>query len=203
MSASRSSVWKIPCARVAQEWDGTAIRFLACALCAVAVAAPRELQLSVHFADPGRAPVWQDSHLATLQDRLGGLEGSSVLLEGLEALRTLLEGWRPGMAAAPGQGGLMTRLQAAGSVVLSEASARCLLDAMPLPTPHALQLPGCANPACGNVDGGSEAGLPLKACARCGAVAYCSRECQLQAWRSGHKDACAQMKAAADRGGIP
>ncbi|KXZ49582.1 hypothetical protein GPECTOR_20g438 [Gonium pectorale] len=52
-------------------------------------------------------------------------------------------------------------------------------------------LPGrCANPACANLEGDSEADLRLKACAGCGAVGYCCRPCQTAHWRAGHKKAC-------------
>ncbi|KXZ45639.1 hypothetical protein GPECTOR_52g4 [Gonium pectorale] len=56
-------------------------------------------------------------------------------------------------------------------------------------------LPGrCANPACANLEGDSEADLTLKACAGCGAVGYCCRPCQLEHWRAGHKEACGRAR---------
>ncbi|KAG2489054.1 hypothetical protein HYH03_012490 [Edaphochlamys debaryana] len=51
-------------------------------------------------------------------------------------------------------------------------------------------LPACANPACANLAGDSEAGLRLQRCAGCQAVSYCCKECQTAHWRAGHKAAC-------------
>ncbi|PNH11260.1 hypothetical protein TSOC_001883 [Tetrabaena socialis] len=48
----------------------------------------------------------------------------------------------------------------------------------------------CANPACDNLAGDSEAELPLRACGRCGAAWYCRPECQTAHWRAGHRQAC-------------
>ncbi|KXZ47454.1 hypothetical protein GPECTOR_35g892 [Gonium pectorale] len=62
-------------------------------------------------------------------------------------------------------------------------------------------LPGrCANPACANLEGDSEADLSLKACAGCGAVGYCCRLCQLEHWRAGHKEACGQARGGSSDG---
>jgi hypothetical protein len=50
-----------------------------------------------------------------------------------------------------------------------------------LPAPEAAPaaalaaLPGCSNPLCSNLEGGSEADLQLLSCSRCKAAAYCSR----------------------------
>ncbi|KXZ51214.1 hypothetical protein GPECTOR_13g701 [Gonium pectorale] len=60
--------------------------------------------------------------------------------------------------------------------------------------------PGCANPGCDNLAGDSEADLPLKACAGCGAVGYCCRECQTAHWRTGHKVACGRRREGRDGG---
>ncbi len=43
---------------------------------------------------------------------------------------------------------------------------------------------------CTNLAGDSEAGLPLRACARCGGAWYCSRDCQAAHWREGHRGEC-------------
>ncbi|KXZ45617.1 hypothetical protein GPECTOR_52g2 [Gonium pectorale] len=70
-----------------------------------------------------------------------------------------------------------------------------LASAMPPPAEARRLLPGrCANPACANLEGDSEAGLTLKACAGCGAVGYCCRPCQLEHWRAGHKGACGRAR---------
>ncbi|KXZ49999.1 hypothetical protein GPECTOR_18g154 [Gonium pectorale] len=70
------------------------------------------------------------------------------------------------------------------------------LAAAVLPPAEARRLlPGrCANPACANLEGHSEADLTLKACAGCGAVGYCCRPCQLEHWRAGHKEACGRAR---------
>ncbi|KAG2487089.1 hypothetical protein HYH03_014333 [Edaphochlamys debaryana] len=48
-------------------------------------------------------------------------------------------------------------------------------------------LPACANPACANLAGDSEAALKLQQCGRCGRASYCCRDCQMAHWRAGHK----------------
>ena len=53
----------------------------------------------------------------------------------------------------------------------------------------------------GSVGGCANCGKPatkvkLSMCARCKAVAYCSKKCQKAAWKSGHKSVCAAPKAA-------
>lgn len=48
-----------------------------------------------------------------------------------------------------------------------------------------------ANPLCTSMAGKSEAGTHLGgACARCGRVGYCSKECQTAHWRAGHRAWC-------------
>jgi hypothetical protein len=57
----------------------------------------------------------------------------------------------------------------------------------------------CNNPGCLNLGGLSEAGLVAGAgsrCSGCKACYYCSRECQLGAWRL-HKPVCKRLQAAA------
>ncbi|PNH09332.1 hypothetical protein TSOC_004056 [Tetrabaena socialis] len=48
----------------------------------------------------------------------------------------------------------------------------------------------CANPACDNLAGDSVAGLPLRACGRCGGAWCCRKERLAAHWRSGHREAC-------------
>jgi hypothetical protein len=57
----------------------------------------------------------------------------------------------------------------------------------------------CNNPGCLNLGGLSEAGLVAGAgsrCSGCKACYYCSRDCQLAAWRQ-HKPVCKRLQAAA------
>ncbi|PNH09331.1 hypothetical protein TSOC_004055 [Tetrabaena socialis] len=72
----------------------------------------------------------------------------------------------------------------ARALVSSPAEARALLRT-------------CANPACDNLAGDSEAGLPLRACGRCGGAWYCRKECLAAHWRSGHREACVGRGVAA------
>ncbi|KAG2497655.1 hypothetical protein HYH03_004394 [Edaphochlamys debaryana] len=51
-------------------------------------------------------------------------------------------------------------------------------------------LTACANPACANLAGDSEAGLQLKRCRGCAQASYCSGECQAAHWKAGHKAVC-------------
>ncbi|PNH10485.1 hypothetical protein TSOC_002811 [Tetrabaena socialis] len=68
-------------------------------------------------------------------------------------------------------------------------------DGPPQWPPRALRL--CGNPGCTNFSGPAEADLPLRKCSGCKAVRYCGASCQQQHWREGgHKEACAQLKAA-------
>jgi hypothetical protein len=68
-----------------------------------------------------------------------------------------------------------------------------------LPTPEEAlaALRSCGNPLCSELGGDSEAGLPRRACGRCGAVSYCSPACQRQHWALGHKGQCVGPAAAA------
>ncbi|PNH03350.1 hypothetical protein TSOC_010567 [Tetrabaena socialis] len=66
---------------------------------------------------------------------------------------------------------------------------------VPPPAEGRALLRTCANPACDNLAGGSEAELPLRACGRCGAAWYRRRECQTAHWRAGHREACGRHGA--------
>ena len=43
---------------------------------------------------------------------------------------------------------------------------------------------------CGNCSKEAEAGEKYKQCSKCRAQWYCSKECQVEAWRAGHKKDC-------------
>ena len=54
---------------------------------------------------------------------------------------------------------------------------------------------GCCNPGCTNLSGPSELQLKTYACGGGCGVRYCSRECQVQGWRLGHRHSCAEIMA--------
>ncbi|KAG2497416.1 hypothetical protein HYH03_004571 [Edaphochlamys debaryana] len=55
----------------------------------------------------------------------------------------------------------------------------------------------CGWVGCVNFAGESEGSLKLKRCGGCGAVRYCSAECQRADWRGGHKEQCKAAGAGA------
>ncbi|GLC43740.1 hypothetical protein PLESTB_000903300 [Pleodorina starrii] len=100
---------------------------------------------------------------------LGELRAGTVDQAGVDALRTL-SGEEAAATAAREGGGVL-----------------------PLPPPEEARrrLPRrCANAACTNLDGDSEAELRLQACSGCGEAGYCGRGCQVADWWAGHKEVC-------------
>ncbi len=79
----------------------------------------------------------------------------------------------------------------------------------PLPSPAeaaavVFPAPRCGFPGCVNLEGDSEAGLRARgprACGRCGAVRYCSKECQAAHWKAGHKQVCGRAQQQQDSAG--
>jgi hypothetical protein len=59
--------------------------------------------------------------------------------------------------------------------------------------------PGCSYPGCCNLEGRSEAELPVLVCSSCQGVRYCCREHQAAHWKAGHKEVCKAAQAAAQR----
>ena len=51
----------------------------------------------------------------------------------------------------------------------------------------------CCNPGCTNLSGPSELQLKTYACGGGCGVRYCSRECQVQGWRLGHRHSCTEI----------
>ena len=51
----------------------------------------------------------------------------------------------------------------------------------------------CCNPGCTNLSGPSELQLKTYACGGGCGVRYCSRECQVQGWRLGHRHSCGEL----------
>ncbi|KXZ49281.1 hypothetical protein GPECTOR_22g875 [Gonium pectorale] len=116
-----------------------------------------------------------------------------------ELLREAATGLRNGgqRELAADAEGLAASLERGGGGTFCVALQRCPLASALLPPAEARRrlLPcRCANPACANLEGDSEADLRLKACARCGAVGYCCRPCQLEHWRAGHKEVCGRLR---------
>ena len=52
----------------------------------------------------------------------------------------------------------------------------------------------CFNPACTNLEGPSELALMTYACGGGCGLRYCSRECQVEGWKGGHRLSCWQMR---------
>ncbi|PNH09327.1 hypothetical protein TSOC_004059, partial [Tetrabaena socialis] len=137
---------------------------------------------------PGWSPQLLEVLVAQVQPRQGN--GPEAPAAATSALARQAELWAAGggedggeLARAVGGGGLKA-VAAARALASSPAGARALLRT-------------CANPACDNLAGDSEAGLPLRACGRCGGAWYCRQECLAAHWRSGHREAPALDAAAA------
>ncbi|PNH09333.1 hypothetical protein TSOC_004057 [Tetrabaena socialis] len=115
--------------------------------------------------------------------RRGGAAEASALTR--QAVLWAAGGGEDGAELVRALGGAEPEVVAvARALVSSPAEARALLRT-------------CANPACDNLAGDSEAGLPLRACGRCGGAWYCRQECLAAHWRSGHREACVGLGAAA------
>jgi hypothetical protein len=59
--------------------------------------------------------------------------------------------------------------------------------------------PGCSYPGCCNMEGRSEAELPVQACRNCRGPRYCCHEHLVAHWQAGHKEVCRAAQAAAQQ----
>ncbi len=77
-----------------------------------------------------------------------------------------------------------------GSIGMKDGRGCGLLEVLEEEVQQPSPLRRCSWWRCTNLAGDSEAGLPLRACARCGGAWYCSRDCQAAHWREGHRGEC-------------
>ncbi|KAG2497651.1 hypothetical protein HYH03_004390 [Edaphochlamys debaryana] len=129
-------------------------------------------------APTGAAAVWRPEALRALASQLHSSDQDTS--QELEALVAELE--QPHQGSMPPRK-LNRRAIAAGLAAATKRLAALQAEARAL-------LPACANPACVNLAGESEADVKLQRCARCKGVSYCCRECQTAHWKAGHKAVC-------------
>jgi hypothetical protein len=133
--------------------------------------------------------------------------GSSVDLKPLQDHCSTLALWL--LLLAPVLGPVMPADQAA-QLQEEAASGSCGSSGQALPTPEVASrlldllghvaapgAPGCSYPGCCNLEGRTEAELPVQACSKCKGVRYCCREHQVAHWKAGHKEVCRAAQAAA------
>ncbi|KAG2494709.1 hypothetical protein HYH03_007223 [Edaphochlamys debaryana] len=155
---------------------------LAGACCAMAAAWPEAVRLAAVRADDtadgsGGGPWWPEA-LRVLAWQLENRGGGPTSLSGrVTAVSAALEAGGVIPAGGDSSEELAARRHRAGLYAAALGRAR---DHLAL----------CANPACVNLEGDSEADLKLQQCGRCGRVWYCCRECQVAHWKAGHKKAC-------------
>ncbi|PNH01846.1 hypothetical protein TSOC_012245 [Tetrabaena socialis] len=177
------------------------LNFVLNACCCMAVAFPAEVRQAVLAAaagansSNGRVHVgWSPQWLRMLADGMciSQAADGTALATAASALAKQAELWAAGGGEDGGELARAVTAMVAGPV--HAAMARALA---PSPADARAVLRTCANPACDNLAGDSEAELPLRACGRCGGAWYCRKECLAAHWRSGHREACAGRGATA------
>ncbi|PNH08336.1 hypothetical protein TSOC_005078 [Tetrabaena socialis] len=167
-----------------RPWDAASADVVARLYAAAVTATPSHGAAGGSYRDAGGGTT-QAVRPATARSGASGGGGSSG------------GGSRQDGAAAAGGGGDAALLAAAQADAARSRLSAILprFGGLPQWPPRVLRL--CGNPGCRNFAGPAEADLPLRKCSGCKAVRYCGASCQQQHWREGgHKEACAQLKAA-------
>ncbi|PNH03012.1 hypothetical protein TSOC_010962 [Tetrabaena socialis] len=139
-------------------------------------------------------PAWSPQLFRAIEAELRGCPGDEAagMVVAAAALARQAELWVAGGGEDGAELG-RAAIRALGGPIIPIAVVWALLPSSPADARALLRT--CANPACDNLAGESEAALPLRACGRCGAAWYCRRECLVSHWRSGHKEACVPFPA--------
>ncbi len=122
--------------------------------------------------------MWSSGVVRQLLGSLPGGCGAAVMLA------QALEAWEGGEDVS-----IEAKAGSAPRTTADEARARFALSEL-LEGEQQQQGRRCSWWRCTNLAGDSEAGLPLRACARCGGAWYRGRECQAAHWRERHKGEC-------------
>jgi hypothetical protein len=155
-----------------------------------------QLRLLGHLPGEPKPPPTAGPAAAATSCTAAASPGLSKLLEQHAVLHQQMD-VALGAAAAGGPGSvpsLQLKGQLLAPALIQQAHAFAESVCAALPLRHC-----CNNPGCLNLGGLSEAGLVAGAgsrCSCCRACYYCSRECQLAAWRL-HKPVCKRLRAAA------
>ncbi|PNH03789.1 hypothetical protein TSOC_010127 [Tetrabaena socialis] len=152
--------------------------------CLLAAACPGEVRQAVLAAAAEAAAA------ASCRGGRGGCTGQAAngtaLAAAASALARQAELW-----AAGGDEDGSALVRAVAAMPPGSAHAVLVRALASFPSEARALLRTCANPACDNLAGDSEAALPLRACGWCGGAWYCRKECLAAHWRWGQREACA------------